>query len=125
MKMNYQLKLMGSMAIIILAFSLTLVGCGGTSVLGEGIPKDQQPVNLAEVLESPQKYNEKTFVVEGKVESMCPMLCDFVIKDGKSTATIYSQEFKFPKLAIGTPVTVYVQATAGERLILSALGMKI
>ena len=126
MKLYSYFKYTGIMTVLILASILTLTGCGdGTETLGEGIPKEQQRVKLVEVVNSPQKYNEKTFVIEGKVESMCPMLCDFVIKDGKSTATIYSQDFKFPKLAIGTPVTVYVQATAGERLILSALGMKI
>jgi len=105
--------------------AVSLTGCSGDEALGAGIPGDQLRVTLAEMLESPDKYHEKTFVVEGNVSSQCSALCDFVLTDGKHSVTIYAQHFKFPKLALGTPVTVYVQATSGERLILSALGMKI
>ncbi len=100
-------------------------GCGNNDSLGEGIPSHQPKIDLAEVVQTPQKYHEKTFVVDGTVTSQCASLCDFVLTDGTHSVTIYSQDFKFPKLAIGKKVTVFVQATAGERLILSALGMQL
>jgi hypothetical protein len=124
--MNNVSKLTGSVIVsLCIAASVFLTGCGGTQSLGAGIPADQPVVSLADVLESPAGYDGKMFVVKGKVTSQCVMLCDFVITDGSRSATIYSQDFKFPKLAVGKPVTVYVQATAGERLILSALGMQL
>jgi len=112
-------------AMLIFTASIILSGCGGEPALGAGIPSDQTQVALADVLTSPAEYHEKTFIVQGNVSSQCASLCDFVLTDGTHSVTIYSQDFKFPKLALGKPVTVYVQATAGERLILSALGMKI
>lgn len=112
-------------AMLVFTVSIALSGCGGDSALGAGIPSNQSRVALADVVTSPADYHEKTFLVQGNVSSQCASLCDFVLTDGKHSVTIYSQDFKFPKLALGTPVLVYVQATAGERLILSALGMKI
>ncbi|MCD4655309.1 hypothetical protein K8T06_15420 [bacterium] len=125
--MTLSQKLITSSLMILLAVSATVLlsGCGGGEELGTGIPKDQPVVSLAEVLESPAKYHEKMIVIKGTVSSQCSALCDFSITDGANSVNIFQQDFKFPKLAFGEPVTVYVQTTVGERLILSALGMKL
>lgn len=124
MKNTFNIAIMGIVAVSIVSF-LVLTGCSNVEAIGEGIPGDKVEVTLAELVKSPATYNEKTFIVNGTVSSQCSALCDFVLTDGKNSVTIYSQDFKFPKMALNTPVTVYVQATVGERLILSALGMQI
>lgn len=112
----------------ILGLTVMLAGCSSarTMDLGVSIPSDAQLVTLSNVLASPSSFNGKTFAVKGVISSQCASLCDFVLKDGVHKATIYPQGFKFPKLPVGKPVTVYVQATVGdEQVVLSALGLKI
>ncbi len=114
--------------ITILGFAVMLSGCSSarTMDLGVSIPSDVQLVTLSSVLASPSSINGKTFAVKGVISSQCASLCDFVLKDGVHKATIYPQGFKFPKLPVGKPVTVYVQATVGdEQIVLSALGLTI
>ena len=114
--------------IAILGFVLILSGCSSarTMDLGVSIPSDAQIVTLSSVLASPSSFNGKTFVMKGVISSQCASYCEFVLKDGVYKATIYPQGFKFPKLPVGKPVTVYVQATVGdEQVVLSALGLKI
>lgn len=115
-------------ATVILLVSAMLSGCSTASglELGTSIPKESPIIALETVLSAPAEYNGKTFVMKGMISSQCASLCEFAMKDGVHKATIFPQGYKFPKLPIGKPVTVLVQATAGEeQVVLSALGLRI
>lgn len=114
--------------LFLLIIGTVLWGCGGTGrvQLGKAIPDNLPVVALADVMASPAEYNGKSFVMKGTVSGQCASLCEFAFKDGLNKATIYPQGYEFPKLAIGKPVTVYVQATSGqEQVVFSALGLKM
>lgn len=94
--------------------------------LGVDIPETEPVVKLATVLENPEKFNGKKIVMKGIVSGQCAALCEFFFKDDIHSATIYPQGFKFPRLEVGKPVTIYTEVIKGEeRIVFSALGIKM
>lgn len=95
-------------------------------LLGVAIPETEPVVKLAAVLENPDEFNGKKIVMKGMVSGQCAALCEFFFKDGIHSATIFPQGFKFPKLAVGEPVTIYTEVIKGEgQIVFSALGLKM
>lgn len=115
-------------AVALPVFLLLVIGCSGsgTTQLGTPIPSDAQVTTLGAVLASAGEYNGKEVVISGRVSGQCPSLCEFFLRDGVHTATIFPQGYAFPKLETGRPVTVYAAVTAGSHnVVLSALGVRL
>lgn len=120
---------------VYLAFFVTavmLMGCSPSGSdafglqLGVAIPESEPVASLAAVMENPSEYNGKTIVMKGIVSGQCSALCEFFFRDGVHTATIYPEGFKFPKLELNKPVTLYTQVISGEgQTVFSALGLKM
>jgi hypothetical protein len=108
---------------------LTVAGCdrrGERAGLGVAIPAGSEHVKLADIMENPAAYNGRNVVMKGTISGQCPSLCEFLLRDGVHKATIFPQGYKFPKLTVGKPVTVYAQVTSGEeQVVFSALGVRV
>lgn len=118
-----------NISILVAIAVLTLTtGCssGGGKKIGAAIPKDAQAVSLSEVNANPAQYNNQKVLLRGNITSQCVSLCDFILKDGTQSATIFPQGFKFPKFQTGAKVKVYALVTSGaEQVVFSALGMEV
>lgn len=93
---------------------------------GTKIPANHTIEKLADITADPKAYNGKTVVIKGIISGQCPSLCEFFYSEGTHRATIFPQGFKFPKLPVGKPVTVFAEVTAGdENIVFSALGIAV
>jgi hypothetical protein len=112
------------MACMFLLLSCSNAGAGRTR--GAAIPADLPAVKLADVLGAPAGYSGKKVVMKGIVSAQCPSLCEFTFKDGVSTALVFPQGFRFPKLKKGRPVTLYAEITSGSgNIAVTALGLRL
>lgn len=93
-------------------------------VLGKPIPSGEPVVKLGVITAQPAQFNGKTVVIKGVISGQCPSLCEFFLTEGVHRVTIFPQGYSFPKLPVGSPVTVLAEVTAGsENIVLSALGI--
>ncbi|MBN1128369.1 MAG: hypothetical protein JXA71_05250 [Chitinispirillaceae bacterium] len=113
-------------------YGITLVSCillffgCKTKDLGAAIPADAPQVKLAQVMASPAEYNGKKVVMKGIVSAQCPSLCEFTYKEGTHSTLIFPQGFKFPKLPLGKPVTLFAEVTSGTgQVVVTAHGLKM
>jgi hypothetical protein len=117
-------------SVVLFAAVVFAFGCGESAPgsgkrFGVEIPSDQPVVDLASVLKNPAEFDGKSIVMRGVVSGQCASLCEFFLLDGAHTATIYPQNFSFPKLERGSNVTIYALITSGEEnVVISALGLR-
>lgn len=111
-------------AILFLQAALLLFSCKSGD-LGAAPPDNTPSVKLADILASPADYHGKKVVLHGIVSAQCPSLCEFTYKEGTLSTLVYPQGFKFPKLDIGKPVTLYSEITNGTgQVVVTALGLR-
>ncbi|HLV31082.1 MAG TPA: hypothetical protein VKY57_05875 [Chitinispirillaceae bacterium] len=105
----------------------TFVGCSKTGKsYGEKIPESISITKLAQIINTPEQYNDKQVLLEGIVSGQCASLCEFFYKEGAHTVTIFPHKFNLPRLEKGSKVKVYALVTAGEeRVVLSAHGLMV
>ena len=121
----YSVSLLSAILVMV---ALLAGGCSGPAgaAFGLAIPPDQAVVTVADVLASPGDFHGRSIVLRGVVSGQCSSLCEFFLREGVRTVTIFPQGFSLPRLKTGSRVTVLAKITSGEeQTVFSALGMTL
>ncbi len=120
------MKIKAAWLVPALAAALITAGCGGTKTVGTPAGADVSATPLAAVLETPEKYDGKTVVLDGVLEAQCAALCDFTFSESGRSVTVYTPDPKPPRIQNGQPLRVTAAVHKGERqVILTAKGLEL
>lgn len=74
---------MNKINLIITGISLMimLAGCSKTETYGETITGNLPEVSIKEILETPEKFENKSVTLEGNIKEVCPAGCWFFVED--------------------------------------------
>jgi len=79
MKIKHSFKTMSFFFSILILF--LFAGCSKTELYGESLTGKTPVITVKQILDNPEKYENKTITLKGEIKEVCPSGCWFFIND--------------------------------------------
>jgi hypothetical protein len=108
------MKISAFSAAIVAVTVITLAGCGGGTQFGKEL-SIAEPTSIAAILKSPDQFNGKRVLVEGRITEVCEMMgCWIMIQEAEGTEAL---RFKVDDGVITFPMDIKGKIARAEGVV--------